>query len=144
MGQFKKSDLSFLPREGRFDFINWFVLPRRTGNRLLGGKKGVERCVLDESLTHVLLPWQRILSPALMLFLGRTCTVGLQSVHEDTGARACARTHTHSEFRIFELLYSPQCRTFVILRQVWTDHTFFFFSGRFFFDLSILSKCDLA
>ena len=132
MGQFKKSDLSFLPRGGRFDFINWFVLQRRTGNRLLGGKNGVESCVLDESLTHVLLPWQRLLSPALMLFLGRTCTIGLQSVHEDTGGRARARTDTHSEFRIFELFYSPQCRTFVILRQVWTDHTFFSSAVAFF------------
>ena len=52
----------FLPREGRFDFINCFILPRITGNRLLGGEKVVECCVLDESLKHLSLPWQRMLS----------------------------------------------------------------------------------
>ena len=34
-----------------------------------------------------------------------------------TRALARARTHTHSEFRIFELFYSPQCRTFVLLNK---------------------------
>ena len=52
----------FFPRGGRFDFINWFILPRITGNRLLGCEKGVECCVLDESLKHLSLPWQHKLS----------------------------------------------------------------------------------
>ena len=46
----------FFPRGGRFDFINWFILPRITGNRLLGGENGVECCVLDESLKRLSLP----------------------------------------------------------------------------------------
>ena len=58
----------FFPRGGRFDFINWFILPRITGNRLLGVENVVECCVLDESLKYLLLPWQHI-PPAVMLFL---------------------------------------------------------------------------
>ena len=42
----------FFPRGGRFDFINWFILPRITGNRLLGGEKCVECYVLDKSLNR--------------------------------------------------------------------------------------------
>ena len=52
----------FFPMGGRFDFINWFILPRITGNRLLGGEKGLECCALDESLKHLSLPWQHKLS----------------------------------------------------------------------------------
>ena len=59
----------FFPRGGRFDFINWFILPRITGNRLLGGEKGVECCVLDESLKHLSLPWQHKLSSLCNAFL---------------------------------------------------------------------------
>ena len=40
--------------------------------------------------------------------------------HAHTRARARARTHTHSEFRIFELFYSPQCRTFVLLNKTFS------------------------
>ena len=52
--------------------MNWFILPRITGNRLLGGEKGVECCVLDEYLKHLSLPWQHKFPPAVMLFFGRT------------------------------------------------------------------------
>ena len=62
----------FFPRGGRFDFINWFILPRITGNRVLGGEKGVECCVLDESLKHLSLPWQHKLSSLCDAVFGRT------------------------------------------------------------------------
>ena len=59
----------FFSRGGRFDFINWFILPRITGNRLLGGEKGAECCVLDESLKQLSLPWQHKLSSRCNAFL---------------------------------------------------------------------------
>ena len=40
--------------------------------------------------------------------------------HARTRARARARTHTHSGFRIFELFYSPQCCTFVLLNKTFS------------------------
>ena len=62
----------FFPRGGRFDFINWFILPRITGNRLLGGEKAVECCVLNKSLKHLSLPWQHKLSSSCNASFGRT------------------------------------------------------------------------
>ena len=64
--------MHFFPRGGRFDFINWFILPRVSGNRLLGGEKGVECCVLYESLKQLSLPWLHKLSSLCNAFFGRT------------------------------------------------------------------------
>ena len=50
--------------------------------------------------------------------------------HTRAHARARERTHTHSQFRIFELFYSPQCRTFVLRTFVLLNKTFHTFKKK--------------
>ena len=70
------------------------------------------------SLSHSFLLIVFFLSSALPAS-SAACThyLSIPHAHTHTRARARARTHTHSEFRIFELFYSLQCRTFVLLNK---------------------------